>query len=568
MKTRVLILIGFLLLSYSFTNSKETPKGVNSSAEGSVNVYTSADLYELTMKWSSEYINSHPNLKINVIKAADEKVADMVKKGEGIGFTTEQSVAGTDARIGWNLVVGRDVIVPVMNAANPFIEEINRTGLSRDGLKSLLQNREKPSWGILTGNPKNIQAQKVNLYFMNDPAISNGIARFLNIAQLPPAGSGMDNTQQMISAIQKDQGALGFCRLVQVMNPDGQTLAENIRLVPIDKNENGKIDYMENIYENLQSFSRGVWIGKYPNALVGNIYMLAAQKPQNETERAFLNWVLTEGQQYMNAHGYNDLVISERQSQLDKINEPVKYAAARPDMLMPMIRIILLVMVAFVFIGFIVDFFIRRAARTKEAVQAVLPKVMPVFDENSVIVPQGLYFDKSHTWAFMKKDGHVKIGIDDFMQHVTGQLTGIEMKNAGEKVRKGELLFTIIQQGKQLNIHSPVTGTIVSQNESLLSDASLLNTSPYANGWVYTIEPHNWSLEIQFLTMADKYKYWLRDEFMRLKDFLARASRSHVAELQYVVLQDGGVLNDAVLAGLGPEIWDDFQTKFIDTARI
>ncbi|MDP2336690.1 MAG: hypothetical protein Q8N05_09605 [Bacteroidota bacterium] len=77
---------------------------------------------------------------------------------------------------------------------------------------------------------------------------------------------------------------------------------------------------------------------------------------------------------------------------------------------------------------------------------------MPVFDEDSVIIPKGLYFDKTHTWAFMKKDGYVKIGIDDFLQHITGTITRIEMKTAGEKIKKGDRLLTIIRKGKQLNI--------------------------------------------------------------------------------------------------------------------
>jgi hypothetical protein len=33
-----------------------------------------------------------------------------------------------------------------------------------------------------------------------------------------------------------------------------------------------------------------------------------------------------------------------------------------------------------------------------------------------------------------------------------------------------------------------------------------------------------------------------------------------------VVLQDGGALKDHALADFGPEVWEDFQVKFIDSA--
>ena len=34
-----------------------------------------------------------------------------------------------------------------------------------------------------------------------------------------------------------------------------------------------------------------------------------------------------------------------------------------------------------------------------------------------------------------------------------------------------------------------------------------------------------------------------------------------------LVLQDGGELSDNILSNLGPEVWEDFQTKFIDPSR-
>jgi glycine cleavage system H lipoate-binding protein len=370
----------------------------------------------------------------------------------------------------------------------------------------------------------------------------------------------------MIAAIQKDPNALGFCKLIQIMDIKDQSLAENIKLVPIDKNGNGKIDYMENIYDNLQDFSRGVWIGKYPKALSGNIYSVSSEKPKSAAELAFLNWVLTDGQQYLNANGYNDLVLNERQTQLDKINEPIIVAVATSNNTYTILRLVILGLLAFVLFGLVLDLTLRHLGNKKPAKNST-PDFLPVFDENSITVPKGLYFDKTHTWAFMKKDGTVNIGIDDFLLHITGPITRIEMKNSGEKIKKGDHLLTIVQKGKQLNIYSPVSGTIKAQNETLITNSSLLNRSPYEDGWIYTIEPTNWLLEIQFLNMAEKYKTWIHNEFSRLKDFFATIINSNSIEYAFVTLQDGGALKDNILADLGPEVWDDFQTKFIDITK-
>jgi glycine cleavage system H lipoate-binding protein len=167
----------------------------------------------------------------------------------------------------------------------------------------------------------------------------------------------------------------------------------------------------------------------------------------------------------------------------------------------------------------------------------------------------------------MEQDGMVKIGIDDFIKHITGPLTQLKMKSPGEKVRKGELILTIKRDGKQLNLYSPVSGFIRKQNESLLTTPSKINTAPFTEGWVYQIEPGNWVREASFMFMHEKYREWLEDEFARLKDFLAGSANSNTVVYQHVVLQDGGELKDNVLSDLGPEVWEDFQTRFIDTSK-
>jgi len=68
--------------------------------------------------------------------------------------------------------------------------------------------------------------------------------------------------------------------------------------------------------------------------------------------------------------------------------------------------------------------------------------------------------------------------------------------------------------------------------------------------------------------MANKYRIWLNAEFTRLKDFLATAIRKTCHNSPPLVLQDGGALKDEVLSDLGPEIWEEFQTRFIDTFKV
>ena len=97
-------------------------------------------------------------------------------------------------------------------------------------------------------------------------------------------------------------------------------------------------------------------------------------------------------------------------------------------------------------------------------------------------------------------------------------------------------------------------------------NSSALNSSPYKDGWIYRIEPSNWTRESQLLFMADKQREFIKKEFSRLKDFLMTALSTDVKYAQ-VILQDGGEISDGVLSEMGPEVWEDFQTNFIDPSR-
>jgi hypothetical protein len=141
------------------------------------------------------------------------------------------------------------------------------------------------------------------------------------------------------------------------------------------------------------------------------------------------------------------------------------------------------------------------------------------------------------------------------------------LKENGTEIRRGEKILTLVKEGKQLNIYAPVSGIIKSRNNILQKNASMVNSDPYLSGWIYEIEPKNWLREIQLMFMGESYFEWMKEEFVRLRGFFETALFPKQPEHEYVILQDGGELKDHVLADLGPEIWEEFQTKFIDKSR-
>ena len=180
-------------------------------------------------------------------------------------------------------------------------------------------------------------------------------------------------------------------------------------------------------------------------------------------------------------------------------------------------------------------------------------------------IPQGIYFNRNHTWAHLGESGAAKVGVDDFIQHVIGDLELSGLKDPGEAIKKGELLAEIHQAGKKLKVYSPVSGTILETNALLTDNPDLINVDPYEKGWLYQIKPSNWMRETSSCLLAEKASDWADHELIRFKDFLSvGAMRKFSSEPSMIMLQDGGEIRDHVLSELPAEVWEDFQKTFLD----
>ncbi len=560
MKTNILSIVGILLLLFiSSVNSQVIADKNTTPQKESVTVSCSPDLYPIASQWASEYNTINPESRIEVINPNGKNI----NPGEGanLSFATNLSSVAMDNGTNWKIVVGRDIIVPFVNSKNPYLVELTKQGVSQEKFAKALNNSGKQNWGMLVAGG---EKTALHIYMVNDETVKAGVAKFLQSANLPISGIIFGSKDEVVSAVQNDPSAIGFCSALTIMAQDHKGFVTDVKILPIDKNGNGTIDYMEDIYSDANSFLRGVWIGKYPKSLYSNIFAVSKTQPANETEIAFLTWVLADGQQYLNPNGFCSMVNSESQSQLSKISPVV--VNVNPTKETSATNVVLMILAIVIILGFVIGVVIRRNRKQVNVVPD-FNQNSTSFDESSVSVPNGLYFDRAHTWAFMEKDGNIAVGIDDFLQHITGPITRVEMKSAGEKIKKGDLLFSIIQKGKQLNLYAPVSGVIKKQNEALIADSSLINKSPYTLGWIYMIEPSNWFKEIQLLEMAVKYRKWINTEFSRVKDFIAANLKPDSLEYAHVVLQDGGALKDGILTDFGPEVWDDFQTNFLDTYK-
>jgi glycine cleavage system H protein len=178
-------------------------------------------------------------------------------------------------------------------------------------------------------------------------------------------------------------------------------------------------------------------------------------------------------------------------------------------------------------------------------------------------IPQGILYNRNHTWIHLEESGTARIGLDDLLQHITGEVQFSHLRIPGELISKGDLLTEIHQEGKHLRIASPISGKILDTNSELSESPELLNEDPYKKGWIYKIKPSNWIAETNSCYLAEEATNWSLNELQRFKDFLAESMKKYSSGSSMVILQDGGELRDNTLSQLPSEVWQAFQNDFL-----
>ena len=553
MKTKMLILVALLLNSFLFGNVAQETK--TAMEVNSVSVLSTPDMQPLAAKWSQAFNASNSDFNVTVVPAPEKH---LIIQNDQLNLLTDDDLVNDPKEDCWKMVVGRAIVVPVMSKNNTFYNEILKQGVTTKELSQLLENPQNRNWKNILGDSFDAPVQ---VYIQKTVLVERCLKNYFDMDKTSASIQYVDEIDDLIGKVEKNKNAIAFCQLSEVSGQQSE-LNTSLCFLPIDQNANGKLDRAENIYTDEASFFRGVWIGKYPKSLYRNLYLAAKSQPASRGEIQFIKWVITEGQPLLASSGYQVLVHSEVPSKLSKLEEPLQLPiVAEPTSFLP--RYLIFLGILLIALIVVIELWIRTSRRHK-TLRNSLQEVQKAFDVSDVKIPRGVYFDKTHTWVFMEKDGAVRMGIDDFLQHVTGSFTRVVMKSEGEKVNKGDQMLTIIQEGKQINVCAPVSGTIQSFNEELIYNTSKLNTAPFDEGWVYMIIPDNWDKEVGYLSVASKYKEWLAAEFIRLKDFVAKAISGNDPTFSAVVLQDGGELVDNVLNKLGPNVWEDFQNQFLD----
>ena len=105
-----------------------------------------------------------------------------------------------------------------------------------------------------------------------------------------------------------------------------------------------------------------------------------------------------------------------------------------------------------------------------------------------------LRYTDDHEWA--RLEGHtVTVGITAFAQDQLGELVFVELPTLGGAVTQGDDAAVVESVKAAGEVKSPITGTIMEINESLVDTPEKVNDDPMGEGWIYKVaitDPTEW----------------------------------------------------------------------------
>jgi glycine cleavage system H lipoate-binding protein len=173
-------------------------------------------------------------------------------------------------------------------------------------------------------------------------------------------------------------------------------------------------------------------------------------------------------------------------------------------------------------------------------------------------LPEALKFHPGHTWAAAETAELIRVGVDDFAAKVAGNVTSIALPRRGQWVRQGQKVISLHRDGHDVDLVSPIEGTVVEVNDAAARDPKLLKNDPYGEGWLIEVNSPDARTNFKNLLGGTLARRWMDDAAAKLRSFVPMTAGA--------VAQDGGLIVDDVLRQVPDADWQKVSRELFLTA--
>lgn len=314
---------GLALIAGTATLTTSCGSGQSSAADGerlsgSISLSGAFALYPLAVQWADEFRKLHPDVRIDLSAGgAGKGIADALADVVDLGMVSREIEDEELAKGAVPFAVAKDAVVATVNATSPNLDALLKRGLTQQVAVGLWITGQVKTWGQLTGSTS---ADPVNVYTRSDACGAAGTwAKWLGKKQDDLLGTAVYGDPGVAQAVQKDVNGIGLVNIGFAYDSKTHKPADGIVVAPLDVNNNGQIDPEEDFYDTMDHLSQAIADGLYPAPPARSLYLVTHGNPSNPIVKAFLSYVLTDGQKQNAPHGYIPVALDVADQQLKRL---------------------------------------------------------------------------------------------------------------------------------------------------------------------------------------------------------------------------------------------------------
>ncbi len=269
----------------------------------SITITGSLELYPLLSQLAFEYNSIYPDVRIDVTPGSSlhttpdilfqmmdrSRIANDIKENhQDTGFMS--------------LALAYDAILPFGNAANPYLKKLKSAGITQSQFRYIYIDASLSHWGQLT---RTDSSSRIFPFTRTDICEAGEIwSSFLGTEQANLTGTGVYGESGMVMAVRKNTYGIGYASIRNIYDRKTLEPMRDLAVIPIDLDNNGKIDRGENCLNNLEDITFAVKHGTYPFPPARTLYMTFNKEVVNQLVIDYLVWIYENGMQTIQEAGY------------------------------------------------------------------------------------------------------------------------------------------------------------------------------------------------------------------------------------------------------------------------
>jgi phosphate transport system substrate-binding protein len=301
-----LMLLSLIVLLTGCSSRESGRRNKKGELKGTISISGAFALYPMTVRWAEEFQKQNPEVRIDVSAGgAGKGMTDVLSGMVDLAMVSREISQSEIDKGAWFLAVTKDAVLPTVNSRNPVLGDLLKKGFTHEMFQEIFLSGKPYTWGALLNSSNQ---DKINIYTRSDACGAAEMwGKYLGKNQESLIGVGVFGDPGIADAVKNDKYGIGFNNVIYAYDIKSRKKYEGMEVIPIDLNGNRIIDPEENFYGSLETIMNAIQTNKYPSPPARDLYLVSKGKPTDMVIIAFLNWILEEGQKFVNEGGYVQL---------------------------------------------------------------------------------------------------------------------------------------------------------------------------------------------------------------------------------------------------------------------